>query len=132
MNGMSVSAMTRRSKSLSGPAEPAARDPNKIIRFTSNDDLSRSYMNLRVSASLISQVYRSIVNLYHLEGFDDIAFLEVIPIVESQAALHARRDLTNVVAQMLEGGDLAGVDECSVAGYSALCVPDHLSVDDIA
>src|SRR6266540_1294358 len=63
-------------------------------------------------------------HLADLEGLDDIPFLDVVEVLERDAALEACRDLTGVLLETAKGGDPAGVDHGTVA-HQACPGPSH-------
>ena len=64
----------------------------------------------------------SALDFLHNEGFDDVAFLDVLELLEGDAALVAGGDLLHTVLEALEGGDGTVVDDDVVPEQAHLSV----------
>ena len=71
-------------------------------------------------------------DLLHLVGLDHVADLEVLEVVEADAALVARLHLARVVLEAAQAGDLARVDDDVVAHQAGRRVAGDLAVGDEA
>src|SRR5574344_29491 len=69
-------------------------------------------------------------NLNYLEGFDDVALLDVIVAGDAHTGLLAGGDLLCLVLADLERAELSGVDHDAVADEAHLRLLDHLAVAD--
>ena len=63
-----------------------------------------------------------------LEGFDDVADLDVVEVLQAHAAFVALDHFAGVVLEALEGADLAGVDHHAVAEQAHAGVTGDLAV----
>src|SRR4029453_17463553 len=71
-------------------------------------------------------------DLFHLIGFDHVAALHILVVVEADAALVARLYLAGVVLEPAQAADFAGVDDDVVADQPGRRVARHLAVADEA
>src|SRR5687768_5326103 len=65
-------------------------------------------------------------------GLDDVALLQVLEVLEADAALEARRHLTHVVLEALERRDRPVPDDGAVAQEAHLRAPRDRAVADVA
>src|SRR6186997_562476 len=72
------------------------------------------------------------LDLAHLVGLEDVAFLHVVEAIEQDAALEPLLDLADVVLEALELGDRALLDDRAVANYPHLGATANDAVRDLA
>src|SRR5215211_9163326 len=76
-------------------------------------------------------------DLDDLEGLQDVALLDVVEVLDADAALEALADRTYVVPEALQGGDVAIVDDGPIAHHANAVVardlaPGHIAARDAA
>ena len=71
-------------------------------------------------------------DLLHDVGLDHVALLDVVELLEVQAALVAGGDLLDRVLEALEGGEMALVDDDAVTHDARLAGALDLAVGDVA
>src|SRR5215212_859571 len=71
-------------------------------------------------------------DLDDLEGLQDVALFDVVEVLDADAALEALADRAYVVAETLQGGDVALVDHGSVAHHANAIVARDLTPGHVA
>src|SRR6185369_9570233 len=71
-------------------------------------------------------------DLFHLVGLDVIAYLQVLVIVEADAALIPGQDLARIVLEAPQADHLPGVDDHVVAHQAGRGIAGNAAVDDEA
>ena len=75
---------------------------------------------------------RLLGDFLHGEGFDNVALLDVVELLDGQAALEALDDLLGVVLEPLQGGQTALMDDDAVPDHTDGAGADDLAVLDVA
>ena len=71
------------------------------------------------------------LDLFHDEGFENIAFLDVVEAFQTDTAFVALNDFLCVILEALEGGDLIFEDHDTVTDDTDLGLTCDLTVKDI-
>ena len=94
--------------------------------------LGLAQANFRTLHISIRRLSEFLLNGNFLEGFDDVAFLDVVAVGETDTTLEVGCHFLHVVLETLQGVDFAREDDNAVANQAGLVGALNLTVDDIS
>ena len=80
---------------------------------------------------ILSSFFISLFDFFHHEGFENVAFLDIVEFFKSDTAFEALRDLLDVILEAAERSDLIFKNNDAVTKHADARVTGDLTVADV-